>query len=442
MRDIVVTLVIFAALPYIFKRPYFGVIMWVWVSTMNPHTQGFGFAATFPFAAIIAAVTLVSLVFSREPKKLPMTPITVVLLLFVFWMNVSTLFAILPDDSIVQWKKVMKIMLMTVVALMLIKTREQIILLIWVLVVSLGFYGVKGGIYTIATAGAGRVWGPTSTFISGNNELALALITCIPLMYYLQGRLRKAWMRYAMTASILLSALAALGSYSRGALLAIAAMLAFLWLKSRHKAKLGVVLAMMVPLMLMFMPDKWSDRMETINTYEQDASAMGRINAWWMAFNLAKDHPLTGGGFAIYDPLTFNLYAPDPSIVRATHSIYFQALGEHGFIGLGLVLLLGLLTWRSAGWVVRRTAGREDLKWAGHLSAMIQVSLIGYGVGAAFLSLLYFDLPYYLLGAVVAMRVLVEQELKRKPAEATPRNSGPAPRRNRLAPQAASGYRR
>jgi hypothetical protein len=40
MRDILVTLIVFGALPFVFKRPYIGVLLWVWISVMNPHTQG------------------------------------------------------------------------------------------------------------------------------------------------------------------------------------------------------------------------------------------------------------------------------------------------------------------------------------------------------------------------------------------------------------------
>ena len=63
---------------------------------------------------------------------------------------------------------------------------------------------------------------------------------------------------------------------------------------------------------------------------------MGRINAWTMALNLAKDN-FFGGGFSIYESAVFARYAPDPE-ARAAHSIYFQVLGEHGFVGLFLFL--------------------------------------------------------------------------------------------------------
>lgn len=428
MRDILVTLIVFGSLPYIFKKPYIGVLMWVWISVMNLHTQGWGFATTFPFAAIIAGVTIISLVFTKEPKNLPLTPLTWVFIAFVLWMNVSTIFAIHPDGAYIQWNKVMKIMLMTFIPLMLIKTKEHVQRLIWIIVISLGYYGVKGGIFTIKTGGGDLVWGPAGTFIGGNNEIALALIMTIPLMHYLQTISRKAWIRHGMTAAMLLSALAALGSYSRGALLAIAAMCLFLWLKSRHKIQLGMLFLLAIPPAIAFMPEKWTERMDSINSYEEDGSVQGRFNAWWMAYNLAKDRPLTGGGFEIITPDLFYLYAPNPWAVHAAHSIYFQALGEHGFVGLGLYLLLGIFTWRTGSWIIRNTKNRSEYQWAYNVAKMIQVSLIGFAVGGTFLSLLYFDVPYYLMGAILVTRVLVEKELKQKALSVTGKKGTDPPR--------------
>ncbi len=169
------------------------------------------------------------------------------------------------------------------------------------------------------------------------------------------------------------------------------------------------------------MPEQWSARMDTINTYEEDMSVQGRFNAWAMAFNLAKDRPLVGAGFEIATRENFDRYAPDVTSGRhAAHSIYFQALGEHGFVGLGLYLLLGFLTWRVGVWIIRNTRGLNEYQWAFGIASMIQVSLIGYAVGGAFLSLLYFDVPYYLMIAMVATRSIIEQELEEKAALAIP----------------------
>lgn len=385
---------------------------------MNPHTQGWGFATTFPFAAIIASVTILSLLFTKDPKNLPRASVISALIAFVLWMNVTTIFALYPEEAYVQWNKVMKIMLMTFVTLMLIKTKEHIQLLIWVIVISLGYYGVKGGIFTIMGGGVDMVLGPSGTFIGGNNEIALALIITIPLMHYLQMVSQNLWVRHGMTVAMLLCAFAALGSYSRGALLAIAAMFLFMWLKSHHKVRVGLLLILAIPPALAFMPERWSERMDSINSYEEDGSVQGRFNAWWMAYNLAKDRPLTGGGFEVSMPELFYRYAPNPEDLHAAHSIYFQALGEHGFVGLGLYLLLGFLTWRTGSWIIRNTKNLKEFQWASNLATMIQVSLIGFAVGGTFLSLLYFDVPYYLMGAMVAIRILVEKELKEKTSSA------------------------
>lgn len=418
MRDVVITLIILGSLPFILRRPYIGILMWVWVSVMNPHRLSWGFAYSFPFAAIIAATTLVALVATSEPKKLPMTPVVLTLLAFFGWMCVTTVFSMWPDESVVMLNRVSKIMLMTCVTIMLIKTRKQVQLLVWVLVGSLGYFGTKGGVFTIATGANHIVWGPPGSYIEGNNEVALAFITIIPIMYYLYLSATKKWVRVGMAIAMVLCAFAALGSHSRGALVGITAMLGFLWWKSPKKMVTGMVMLSMIPVAVMLMPAQWYTRMETINTYEKDASAMGRINAWHMAFNLAKDRPLVGGGFEIYNQTAFHLYAPVPDDLHAAHSIYFQALGEHGFVGLGLYLLLAFLTWRKAAWIVRTTATWDDYKWAGSLALMVQVSMVGFGVGGAFLSLLYYDVPYYLVAVVVSTGCIIEQALKDKAAAA------------------------
>lgn len=413
MRDTIITLIVFGSLPSIIKRPYIGALMWVWLSVMNPHRLSWGFAYSFPFAAVVAAVTLLSLLLTREPKDLPTGPAAKLMLVFTVWMALTTATAIHPEDSFVMLQRVLKIMLMTFVCMMLIRTKEQIHWLLWTLVGSLAYYGIKGGIFTIANGGSFRVWGPPGSFIEGNNEVALALATIIPMLYYLHLQVKQRWLNLGLIASIPLCGLAALGSYSRGALLAIAAMVVFLWIKSPKKAALGAVMAMVVPIAIIFMPEQWANRMDTITTYQEDDSAMGRINAWWMAFNLATDRPL-GGGFEIYDAGVFARYAPIPTDIHAAHSIYFQCLGEHGFVGLALYLALGVACWRKASWLIKQGKLWPEHAWAGQLAKMIQVSMICFGVGGAFLSLLYFDVPYYLMAILLVTGRLVERSLAQK----------------------------
>jgi len=167
----------------------------------------------------------------------------------------------------------------------------------------------------------------------------------------------------------------------------------------------------LIPVLFAFMPDAWFERMGTIQSFEEDESALGRINAWYFAFNLAVARPFLGGGFGTFDPILFLQYAPDPNDFHDAHSIYFEVLGEQGFVGLALFLLLGVLTYRSASWIIRKTKKRPDLDWANHLAAMIQVSLIGYAICGAFLGLAYFDFLYVLIAIIILTRKIVADEL-------------------------------
>ena len=409
MRDIVLFIGLIGSVPFILRRPTLGVFLWVWVGVMSPHRLTWGFAYDFPFAQVIAIATLLGMLYTKEPKQLPDNPMVKVLFLMMLWMSITTVFAFYPSESMDMWLKVLKIQFMLFITLYLLHTKQHVQVLMAVLAGSVAFYGIKGGIFTIKGGGEEMVLGPAGSFIEDNNDLALAVVMTIPLLYFLYLQTRKRWLQWGLLASMVLCGFSALGSQSRGALLGIGAMLVFFWLKSRSKIAIGLMLVVLVPVAYQFMPEKWHARMMTIETYEEDNSAMGRINAWKMAINLTKDRPIIGGGFEIYNGDIFGRYAPNPRDIHAAHSIYFQVLGEHGYVGLALFMLLGILVWRDSSWIVRKARGRNDLQWASDLARMIQVSMIGYAVGGAFLSLAYYDVPYNLLVVIVLTRRLVEK---------------------------------
>lgn len=396
MRDLFVVGIIFGLLPFVFKRPWLGILLWSWLGYMNPHRLAWGFAYNLPFSMIVGLVTIVAFMASKEKKDMPWTRETIFLLIFVGWMLFTTVFAFYPDVAWLQWDKVWKIQLMIFLTALIITDRNKLHWLIWVIVLSFGFYGIKGGIFTIINGGAYRVQGPSETFITGNNELALALVMTIPLIRYLHLQETRSWLKTGLASAMVLSGVAAIGSQSRGGLVAMVAMGIFLWLKSRNKIVTGIYMAAAVGIIASVMPQEWYDRMNTINTYQEDQSAQGRINAWHTAFNVAKDR-VTGGGYEMWRPPVFRQYAPDPFNVRDVHSIYFEIMGEQGFIGFSLFMLLGLLAWIRAQQIIKRCSKDPDKKWAADLAAMIQVSLIGYAAGGAFLGMGYFDLPYHLM---------------------------------------------
>jgi len=410
MRDIVVTLAVFGSLPFIMKRPWIGILVWSWLGFMNPHRLAWGFATTLPFAMAVAITTILAMLVSKEEKKVPWTREMVLLLIFWMWMLATTVNSFFPELAWDQLIKVSKIFLMIFVTTMLINTAYRLKALVWVIALSIGFYGVKGGIFTLLTGGSFAVRGPSGTFIDGNNEIGLALAMTVPFLFYLSRYAPKKYLRAGMLAAAVLTAFAALGTQSRGALLGIGAMSLLLWLKSRSKALTGVVIVLFVLILLPLLPAEWYARMSTIQTYESDLSAQGRLNSWGMAFNMAL-HRLTGGGFESFQQYTFWLYAPDPTNVRDSHSIYFQVIGHHGFIGFAIFLLLIAFTWFTASSVIRVAKRKRSLMWLRDLMAAVQVSLVAYLSAGAFLGLAYFDYFYNLVLIVAVGRVVLTRTL-------------------------------
>jgi len=407
MRDILVVAIVIAGCLAALRRPWIGVMLWTWLSIMNPHRYTYGFAYSAPLAAAAAACTLIGLLMTQDRQSpFRASPVTW-LVLFMVWMTLSWLAGIDPANDYEQWKKVMKIDVFIIVALMLLYTKQHIFALIWMCAGSLALLGLKGGLFTLRTGGNSRVWGPPGSFIEGNNEFALALVMIIPLLRFFQLQIEKGWLHRGLSVAMVLCAAAALGSQSRGALLAIGAMGYFFWWRGKNKFALGLGVLIVAAVLLSLMPDSWYDRMATIGTYQEDGSAMGRISAWWSAWNSAFHYPF-GVGFNSARAELFVLYARYDLTPRAAHSIYFQVLGNHGFGGLFLFLGLLVSTWRTAGWLKAQKLDAPGTQWCADLGNLCQVSLIGYLVGGAFLSLAYFDLPYNIIVIVVAARGWVE----------------------------------
>jgi probable O-glycosylation ligase (exosortase A-associated) len=234
----------------------------------------------------------------------------------------------------------------------------------------------------------------------------------VPLLRFLQLTTQRMWLKHLLTAAMVLTALAAIGSQSRGAFLGIVAMGTFFWLKSRAKVFSATLAVVAIVSVFAIMPEQWFERMRTIETYQSDDSAAGRINAWKMAINLAKSR-LLGGGFDAFQPEMFAMYAPEPDNVHDAHSIYFEILGEHGFVGLALFLAIALLTWRTASSIIKKTRGDPERRWGADLAAMVQVSLIGYASAGAFLGLAYFDLYYTLVAVIILCKTVLTIEERR-----------------------------
>ena len=215
-------------MPFILSRPYIGILVWSWISYMSPHRLTWSFAYDLPFAHIVAIVLFVSILLNKEKKRIPINILTIIWLILIIWFAITTAFAIYQDIAFEQFTKVIKIQIIVWLTMMIITTKARINYLIWVIVISIGFYSTKGGLFTLLHGGGSRVYGPSGSFIEENNSLALATLMILPLMYYLIVlHKNNKFIYWGLISAILLSVFSILGSQSRGALISIVAVAIF-----------------------------------------------------------------------------------------------------------------------------------------------------------------------------------------------------------------------
>jgi probable O-glycosylation ligase (exosortase A-associated) len=412
MRSYVFLAVYLGLLAPSLVQPFLGALLWSWISFMNPHREVWGFATALPYAMLVFLAMVIACVVAREPKRIEPNAVTVLLVVFAAIITFTSLMTIGPQDVVWRrWDATMKTIAGTLLVAALLTDRRRIHAMLWLMAISIGFYGVKGGIFTATTGGGFRVVGPPESMIADRNHMAVALLVSIPLMNYLRLQSQHRLVQLGLLAAMGATFLAAVGSQSRGALLALGATAAVLWWRSKAKLLSGILLFGCIAAILAFMPDSWQARMNSILNYEQDASSMGRIRIWWASWLLALQNPLTGVGFrAMYHQHIVDRVAPDVN-ARAVHSIYFEVLGEHGFPGFFVWLGLTIAGAWYAQRLIALTKNRPDLSWGGDLGRMVQVSMVAYLAGGAFLSLSYWDYYWTILTVTAATHALVVRQL-------------------------------
>lgn len=415
MRDIILFIIIIGSIPLILRRPFFGVLMWCWVSYMLPQRHTWGFMFEFPVAMLVGVSTIFAFFLSNEPKKTPLEK--PIVWLFVFYIMVFLSWLLHDKTPFVNELalKVFKIQFFTLIILAMLTSRKRIELALLVVALSIGFYGIKGGVFTIVTGGEFRVYGPSASFFEENNAMAVTNLMVAPVFVYFSAIQSDKRLKYLFLLGALLIVVAVFGSQSRGAFLAVIACTLFLLAKTNKKFIAFVILLALLPAVYTFMPAHWHQRMGTIIVDEEagevrDGSSASRLNAWRAGINMSFSHPFSQG-FNAETLSNFIIYAPNPNDFVAFHSNYIQVLGKHGWMAFISYLMVFFCTWRLSNKVIKITKNIESLKWAGLLCRYLQVSLVAYLVGGAFLSLAYFDLPYHFVITITSVYVIVQKEL-------------------------------
>jgi probable O-glycosylation ligase (exosortase A-associated) len=275
---------------------------------------------------------------------------------------------------------------------------------------------LKGAIFGFRTAGEYRVWGPPDSFLAENNGFALAVNMSLPILFYLGRVEENRTLRRILYLAFACGILTVILTYSRGGLLGLAASLLLIAFKSRYRLLSVFLLAIFAFLVLTLVPQKWMERMGTLTGRENlDDSAKQRLVSWGTTWNFVQDYPIAGGSFdSLPNVDLFRRYQsealPGGFSSSGPHSIYFQTLGEQGFVGLGLYLLLICSSVVTLRGLRKRARFFPSTVWILTYTDVIEVSLVGFLVSGAFLGFANFDLFFQMIACTIILKILWRRE--------------------------------
>ena len=253
-----------------------------------------------------------------------------------------------------------------------------------------------------------RIYVTSGAFLGDGNDFALSLNIAIPLCLFLMSEATTVRHRAFWALGLAVCVTCVVLTKSRGGTIALACVGLYYWAKSDRKVLSAILVAVVLAAIMIYAPPTYFERMSTIAD-PQEGSAQGRIQAWGAAIGMAAAYPLTGVGAG-----HFGLVHG-----KTAHSIYFLVLGELGFPGL-IVLLLILAK--------NLTANRRQLRALGddpsaaterRMLAALSAATIAFATGGAFLSATYYPHMWVLAGLNTAARRLVaERSRSAAPARA------------------------
>jgi probable O-glycosylation ligase (exosortase A-associated) len=448
MRDLVFIAFLAAIFGAGLRRPFIFVLGYVYIDNVAPQRLTYFLLNAVPISQIFAGLAIGAWLLIDDKRNSRVAPRQFLLLLLLVYCGITTAQADFPDSAWEKWDWVWKALAFAIFLPLTLRTKLRIESLTLFMVLSAASIVIVGGIKTL---GSGGGYGSLNLMVTNNTGLyESSIISCvaiamIPLIRYLMkyGTIfppdrRVMLFGYALIFACLLMPI---GTEARTGLVCVAllAVLALRFTKRRmlYLTSMAVVGLAAIPLM----PSSFTERMGSIKEYKGDASASTRIEVWKWTWDYVKDHPM-GGGFDAYrsNEIRYNTVVKEVNgaqveykrvlIVdraRAYHSAYFEMLGEQGYFGLLLWLVIhfgGI--WRMEVLFRRyRDRDADDGLWIGWLAQALQQSHLVYLVGSLFVGIAFQPFVYMLVG----MQIGLDTYAKRRAAEAAWRPLGT----NRLA---------
>ncbi|HEY2132868.1 MAG TPA: putative O-glycosylation ligase, exosortase A system-associated [Acetobacteraceae bacterium] len=394
--------------------PFIATLGYVWVDAFGPQNVAYVLLNQMPVAMIMGAVAVGSYFALDRRSPPPLSAEWMLMIAMVVWVNLTMIWAQVPGAAWEKWDWAFKTLAFASFIPLVIRSRVQIEAFAQIYVFSLAANFVPFGVKTLISGGG---YGANLGLLQGNSGLAeggllsTVCLMAVPLALHLSRfgqlipRMKLTPLAYWAVAGLAVAT--AIGTYERSALIGLVALVVYMWLRSRHKFGFGIVAVIVACLVIYSTSSAWNARISTIGNFEQENSAYIRILVWRWTLEFTASHPL-GGGFQTY--LVDHIEVPGtqsspPTIQfgRAFHSVYFEMLGEQGYPGLAMFLLLTVLVFLKLRRITKRARGDPQLEWAADLADALQSGLAVFMTCGAFVGIAFQPAYWYFVAMSVSL---------------------------------------
>ena len=385
----------------------FTIVLYFRPYELIPGLSGFVFMAFY-----IGIFTLIAFLLTQIALEGNITALTKEVI-FVALLGVAGLLsipmAISPAEAWKTYSEILiKALLMFVVLVNVVRTGRRLMLLIWVaLIVSIylsvnAISDYQNGIFVIGKADLARIGGSIGGLFKNSNDLALHLVTMVPIAVCLglisKGPLQK--IVYWAAAALMVAA--TIVTFSRGGFLGlIGVVLVFAYKFGRkNKAATFATLALAAILFLAFAPGSYGDRLSTIFDSASDLSGSSsqRTQVLKRSVIVALRYPLFGVGLGNFHHRSFQ--------ELGTHNAYTQVASEMGIPAAVVYVMFLLYSLKRLRQIEKETVGKKEHRRFYYMSIGLQGALIGYMVSSFFGAVAYQWYVYYLVGYAVCLHRL------------------------------------
>ncbi len=428
MRDLLVALFVLSALPVSFKRPVVGMLTFSILAYMRIQDLTWGFARYERWSLYVALTMLAGWFFQRERHGPIWTLRTGIMIFMPIWMLIGYVIAIGPkalvSANFIEYVKIIFIGLFTT---MVVRRREHLRALMWVIGGAFAFFGLKNGAAAMLSGGSLHIIRGPGGMLEDNNDFALALAMSVPVIVGLATSETNPYYRKWLRFFVPFTVLSILATRSRGGFLSLGlAVFVLIWRSKNRLAGLSLM-GLGGCLGLLALPSSMFDRLSTLQNVEEDGSAMGRIAAWKVAWKMIVDRPAFGVGF---DQFQSNYLDYGPRVhgmvggTRVAHNAYLQIWSECGtpvFAAYMSLLILSILAVQR----VRREARRlYDRSWILSYCTAFEGALLVFMLGSTFLNRAHFDLIYHYFAIIMVFERVARAEMADPLSIAAPRAGG------------------